>query len=141
MTKNILSLAIIAALVGGCAAPKPKELDNGSALSVNNSILERQYNFVPKDSFLSSFNWTYHIVIEKTDEDFIKNDLIVKAFMLAHNATKIIIVGRESLIKDYKRYFLKNQVSAPIELQPINPTQRDFNKVNILFFSKIKMEG
>ena len=141
MKKMSLSLALIALMAVGCSAPKPKELDNGSALSVNNSILERQYNFVPKDSFLSSFNWTYHIVIEKTDEDFIKNDLIVKTFLLAHNATKIIIVGRENLIRDYKRYFIKNQESAPIELQPINPTQRDFNKVNILFFSKTKMEG
>ncbi|HHW4244774.1 TPA: cag pathogenicity island Cag12 family protein, partial [Campylobacter coli] len=24
----------------------------------------------------------------------------------------------------------------PIELQPVNPIERDFNKVNILFFNK-----
>ncbi|HEH4176822.1 TPA: cag pathogenicity island protein, partial [Campylobacter jejuni] len=112
MKKISLSLALIAILTIGCSAPKAKKLDDGSALYINNSILEKQYNFVPKDQFLSSSNWTYQIIVEKKsiEDDFIKNDLITKAFLLAHNASKIILVGREDLIREYKDYFIKNQV-------------------------------
>lgn len=138
--KKSLSLTIMVFFITtGCSvAPKVKELDDGSALAVNNSILEQKYSFVPKDTYLSSFNWTYNIVVEKKsiNDDFIKNDLITKTFLLAHNASRIILVGRADLIKDYKEYFEKNQVTAPIELQPIDPIERDFNKVNILFFNK-----
>ncbi|EAJ1255029.1 cag pathogenicity island protein [Campylobacter lari] len=140
MKKMSLSLAVIASLMAvGCSAPKPKQLDDGSALSINNSILERQYNFVPKDSFLSSQNWTYQIVVEKNsiEDDFIKNELVTKTFLLAHNASRMILVGREDLIKDYKEYFIKNQVVIPIELQPINPYKEERNRVSILFFNKI----
>ncbi|MGI8039967.1 cag pathogenicity island protein, partial [Campylobacter jejuni] len=45
----------------------------------------------------------------------------------------------EDLIKQYKHYFEKNQVLAPIELQPVSPIERDFNKVNILFFNKTNL--
>ncbi|ALW49318.1 cag pathogenicity island protein [Campylobacter jejuni] len=139
MKKISLSLALIAILTIGCSAPKAKKLDDGSALYINNSILEKQYNFVPKDQFLSSSNWTYQIIVEKKsiEDDFIKNDLITKAFLLAHNASKIILVGREDLIREYKDYFIKNQVIAPIELQPINPYPENINKVSILFFNKV----
>ncbi|HIC3488300.1 TPA: cag pathogenicity island Cag12 family protein [Campylobacter coli] len=141
MKKMSLSLALIASLMVGCSAPKAKRLDDGSALSINNSLLEHKYSFVPKDPYLSGFNWTYHIVVEKktVDDDFIKNDLVTKTFLLAHNSTKIILVGREDLIKQYKHYFEKNQVLAPIELQPVSPVERDFNKVNILFFNKTNL--
>ena len=100
--------------------------------------MERQYNFVPKDDFLSSQNWTYQITVEKnsTRDDFIQNELVTKTFLLAHNASKMILIGREDLIKDYKEYFIKNQVIIPIELQPINPYEEKLNVVNILFFNK-----
>lgn len=142
MKKMSLSLAVIASLVVGCSVPQPKKLDNGSILTINTSILEKQYNFVPKDSFLSSQNWTYQIIAEKKSEkdDFIKNELITKTFLLAHNASRMILVGREDLIQAYKEYFIKNQVIIPIELQPINPYEEDYNKVSILFFNKIKGE-
>lgn len=65
MKKMSLSLALIASLMVGCSAPKAKRLDDGSALSINNSLLEHKYSFVPKDPYLSGFNWTYHIVVEK----------------------------------------------------------------------------
>lgn len=142
MKNNSLhSLAIMAliCIMAGCStAPKPKQLDDNSALSINNSILEKKYSFVPKDPYLSGFNWTYHIVVEKKtiNDDFIKNDLVTKTFLLAHNSTKIILVGRKDLIEQYKQYFEKNQVLAPIELQPVQPIEQDFNKVNILFFNK-----
>ena len=136
--RNLALMALIFTMVGCSTAPKPKELDDNSALSINNSILEKKYSFVPKDPYLSGFNWTYHIVVEKKtiNDDFIKNDLVTKTFLLAHNASRIILVGRENLIEQYKQYFEKNQVSAPIELQPIQPIERDYNKVNILFLNK-----
>lgn len=65
MKKMSLSLALITSLMVGCSAPKAKRLDDSSALSINNSILEHKYSFVPKDPYLSGFNWTYHIVVEK----------------------------------------------------------------------------
>ncbi|WP_104722736.1 cag pathogenicity island Cag12 family protein [Helicobacter mesocricetorum] len=140
--KTILLSALVALLIIGCSAPKPKRLDKGSAISINNALLEQQYNFVPKDSFLSSQNWTYQIVVEKnsTEDDFIKNELVTKTFLLAHNATKMILIGREDLIKDYKEYFLNNQVIIPIELQPINPYEEEINRVSILFFNNITGE-
>ncbi|MCR6580355.1 cag pathogenicity island Cag12 family protein [Campylobacter insulaenigrae] len=144
MKKILISLAIVISLsVFGCSAPKVKKLDEGSALSINNSILEKKYNFVPKDMYLSSYNWTYQIIVEKKskEDDFIKNDLVTKTFLLAHNASKMILIGRDDLIKDYKKYFVENQVDADIiELQPIIPYDEDFNKVNILFFNKINKE-
>ncbi|EAH6897764.1 cag pathogenicity island protein, partial [Campylobacter coli] len=111
---NLVIMALVFIMVGCSTAPKPKELDDNSALSINNSILEKKYSFVPKDPYLSGFNWTYHIVVEKKtiDDDFIKNDLITKTFLLAHNSTKIILVGRKDLIEQYKQYFEKNQVLA-----------------------------
>lgn len=140
--KTMLLSALVTLLIIGCSAPKPKRLDEGSAISINNTLLEKQYNFVPKDSFLSSQNWTYQIVVEKKsiEDDFIKNELVTKTFLLAHNATKMILIGREDLIKDYKEYFLNNQVIIPIELQPINPYEEEINRVNILFFNNITGE-
>ncbi|EAI8855979.1 cag pathogenicity island protein [Campylobacter coli] len=139
MKKMSLSLAVIIALISGCAAPKPKKLDEGSAIFINTDILEKKYNFVPKDQFLSSNNWTYQIVVEKNsiENDFIKNELVTKTFLLAHNANRMILIGREDLIRDYKEYFIKNQVVIPIELQPINPYEEERNRVSILFFNKI----
>ncbi len=140
--KTMSLSVLVALLIIGCSSPKPKRLDEGSAISINNALLEKQYNFVPKDSFLSSQNWTYQIVVEKKsiEDDFIKNELVTKTFLLAHNATKMILIGREDLIKDYKEYFLNNQVIIPIELQPINPYEEEINRVNILFFNNITGE-
>lgn len=142
MTKKSLSLAIMASILVGCGAPKPVQLDKNSALTINNSILEKKYSFVPKDPFLNNFNWTYNIVTIKNskDDDFIRNDMVVKTFLLAHNASKIILVGREDLIKEYKEYFLKNQVEALIELQSIEPIAEDYNAVNMLFFHSLEKE-
>ncbi|EDG4678805.1 cag pathogenicity island protein, partial [Campylobacter coli] len=51
MKKMSLSLALITSLMVGCSAPKAKRLDDSSALSINNSILEHKYSFVPKDPY------------------------------------------------------------------------------------------
>lgn len=122
-------------ILTGCN-PKPKRLDNNSALTINNSLLEMRYNFVPKDPFLDSSNWTYHMVITKTDENYLRNDEVFKTFLLAHNADKIILIGEKHLIRQYKKYFTQHQVSAIIETQPVEPIPEDMNKVNILFFHK-----
>ncbi|NDJ28062.1 cag pathogenicity island protein [Campylobacter sp. MIT 12-8780] len=135
--KHYLTFAVaISLFIAGCAAKKPKELDDNSAQSINNALLERQYNFVPKDSFLSSFNWTYHINATKENGELLRNEQMVKVFLLAHNATKIIIVGKKDLIKEYEKYLRKNQVKALIELQDVDPIERDINTVNLLFFNQ-----
>ena len=51
--------------------------------------------------------------------------------------SEIILVGRGDLIKEYKNYFLENQVTAEIKLQEVNPLSKDYDKVNILFFNGI----
>ena len=138
--QHLMFVVAISIFIAGCGAKKPKELDNDSALSINNSLLERKYNFVPKDSFLSSFNWTYHINATKNDKELLRNDQMVKTFLLAHNATKIIIVGRKELIKEYEKYLRDNQVKAFIELHDVYPIERDFNTVNLLFFNQTQGE-
>lgn len=139
--KTNLSLVLATSLfIVACGAKKPKELDDNSALSINNSLLERRYNFVPKDSFLSSFNWTYHISAKKIRKELLRNEQMVKTFLLAHNATKIIIVGRKELIKEYRDYLRQNQVKAIIELQDVHPIEKDLDTVNLLFFNKTQGE-
>lgn len=136
MLKKYLFVVAISVFIAGCGAKKPTQLDNGSALHPNTSVLEQRYNFIPKDPYLSSFNWTYTIIAEKNGEYLLKNEQVMKTFLLAHNATKIIIVGRKDLIKEYEKYFKDNQVDAFIELQDITPIERDYNKVNLLFFNQ-----
>lgn len=136
MLYKILFVVAMSFLIAGCGAKKPKQLDSGSALHPNISVLEQRYNFIPKDPYLSSFNWTYTIIAAKDGEYLLRNDQIMKTFLLAHNATKIIIVGRKDLIKEYEKYLRENQVETFIELQDITPIERDFNKVNLLFFNQ-----
>lgn len=38
---NLVIMALVFIMVGCSTAPKPKELDDNSALSINNSILEK----------------------------------------------------------------------------------------------------
>ena len=66
------------------------------------------------------------------------NTEIIKTFFIAHNSQEIVLIGREDLIKEYKKYFLDNQVTGNIKLQVINPLEKDFEKINILFFNGIK---
>ncbi|MCI5786043.1 cag pathogenicity island Cag12 family protein [Helicobacter trogontum] len=135
--KHIITLACVSTLIAlvGCN-PKPKRLDNNSALTINNRLLEMQYNFVPKDPFLGNSDWTYHIVVTKINGEYLRNDEVLKTFLLAHNADKIILVGAKDLIQEYKHYFKQHQVTAIIEMQPVSPVPEDLDKVNILFFHK-----
>jgi len=139
---GISALVVSAILFSGCSnkipdAEKPK-WEKNSALVINKEFILAKEFSVPKDPYLKNENWTYQITAEKQKDNYFKNDEIVKTFIIAHNAEEIILVGRDEVIRDYRNYFIKNQVSADIKLQPVNPISKDFNKVNILFFRGIK---
>ncbi|CUU78994.1 cag pathogenicity island protein [Campylobacter fetus subsp. venerealis] len=138
MKTSILSVFLVSILVIGCgSAPKPAKLQStGSKLTLNNSLLEEQYKFVPKDMRLQNLDWIYQIQAVKNQvlNNYLENDQVVRTFLVAHNASKIIIVGEKNLIAGYKEYFIKNGVDATIDLQPINIKTGDKNMVNILFF-------
>lgn len=141
--KILLSLTAITILsFTGCSdkipeAEKP-QWEKKTALVINKEfILNKEYK-VPKDPYLKNEKWTYQIVAEKENNNYFKNENIVKTFLIAHNSQEIILIGREDLIKDYKNYFLNNQVEANIKLQAVSPLTKDYNKVNILFFNGIK---
>lgn len=138
MLKNSILFVAIIFFIAGCGAKKPKSLDSSSQLRPNVSVLEQRYNFVPKDAYLSSFNWTYQINAKKEGGYLLQNEQMVKTFLLAHNASKIIIVGKKELIREYYRYFKENQVETPIVLQDIEPIDEDLNSVNIMFFNQTR---
>jgi len=98
--------------------------------------LQREFA-VPKDPRLQYTPWTYQAVATKGKKYLFKNEDIVRVFLAAHNASEIIIIGRPNLIKEYKQYFLENQVTTPIRLQAVKPISRDYNTVNILFFNDV----
>lgn len=94
--------------------------------TVNNRLLERRSQSVPTDPYLKGLNWTYAVGARyEGNDDFFKNDQIVKVFLLAHNASKIVISGRAELIDQYKNYFISNGVSAEILLEEISPDYCD----------------
>ncbi|ARE81482.1 MULTISPECIES: cag pathogenicity island Cag12 family protein [Campylobacter] len=134
--KNIkLSLALASViLLAGCGAKSPAKLQNSKNLGINNALLEQKYSFIPKDEFLSHTNFVYELELIPSGEYLIANELMVKTFLLAHNASKIIIVGDEDKIKAYKNYFLENGVRADMYLQPLDDYQND--SVKLLFFNK-----
>lgn len=65
------------------------------------------------------------------------NELVVKTFMLAHNSNKIVLLGKEPLLSEYKAYFIKNGVMADIYIQPLDNADGIFDtQVQMLFFNK-----
>jgi len=122
-------LAILAFF--GCNAPQPKKIWNEN-YQFNNGLLDKIYTFVPRDQYLQSFNWFYQMSFEKTDY-LIKNEDIAKAFLLAHNATQIIIIGDAELIVEYANYLKENQVTATIQLQPNKGMK---NGVSMIFLNE-----
>ena len=77
----------------------------------------------------------------KTNKGLIENNQTVKAFFLAHNSAKMVIIGNEAIAQEYKDYFLNNQVTADIEIHPVARIDLSKNKVNVLFFSKNYSKG
>ena len=81
-------------LMAGCSAPKAVELDGDSLITINEDLLKRKYYNVPLDPFLKETNWTYSALITKTQDGYIlENDKIIKVFLVAHNADRIILNG------------------------------------------------
>ncbi|MGX7835296.1 cag pathogenicity island Cag12 family protein [Campylobacter fetus subsp. venerealis] len=139
MIKQALALSAATFLFIGCSskAPDPVRLDGGSDVTINQNLLLRHDKSVPLDPFLKANNWTYNIHAQKTAEgELFKNDQIVRLFLLAHNATKIIIVGSGNVTGEYQAYLKANGVTAPIEIQPVSSINLQKNFVNILFFHK-----
>ncbi|AHE95274.1 Cag12 family protein (plasmid) [Campylobacter fetus subsp. venerealis cfvi03/293] len=139
MIKHALALSAATFLFIGCSskAPDPVRLDGGSDITINQNLLLRQDKSVPQDPFLKSNNWTYNIHAQKdTDGSLLKNEQVVKVFLLAHNASKIILVGSNQIAREYEAYFRANGVTAPIEIQPVSSINLQKNLVNILFFHK-----
>ena len=141
--KVLLSLAV-ATIFGftGCSDKipnaEPVKWHKDSALTINQEFLLTKEFKVPKDPHLKNQNWTFQATAQKQENGYLfKNEDIAKIFLVGHNASEIIIIGREDLINEYKNYFLENQVTANIKLQKVNPLQKDFDKVNILFFNSI----
>jgi len=143
MKKIIFSSLIAMGLVfTGCSTKIPMPVnaqwDNESAISINNSLVFTKSYKVPKDSYLSNTNFTYQVIAQKKGIYLFENEQIAKTFLVAHNANKIIIIGKKDLVTEYKNYFLKNGVSAEIVEQSLSPIDKDINFVNILFFNKVK---
>ncbi len=144
MKKKILSVVVASALVvglSGCSgkAPDPEPVsswDKNSALTINKELLLKKEISVPKDPYLVNHNWTYQVNSSIENGELFKNDQIVKTFLVAHNASEIILIGEKNTIEKYKEYFIKNQVTANIKLQPVSHMIKNSNFVNILFFNK-----
>ncbi len=139
--KLILSGIVAIILLSGCSqkVPDPDPVanwDKGAALSISHKLLLEKKVSVPKDPNLSKTNWTYQINATKKQNTYLRNDQIVRTFLVAHNAKEIIIIGREELINEYKKYFLDNDVTANIKLQPVTAIEKDFDSVNLLFLHK-----
>lgn len=142
MKKIVLISSILALLFNGCSnkipEAKPVKWQKDSALGINKEFLLTRDFKVPKDPVLKNQSWTYQAIAEKQGLYLFNNNDITKVFLVAQNANNIIIIGKSDLIKEYKEYFVSNQVTANIVLQSVNPIPKDFNKVNILFFNNIE---
>jgi len=139
--------AFIAISLSACGAKSPAKV-SGEQITINNALLEKHYNFVPKDPYLSTQNYAYSMVLTPNDKYLIENDLIVKTFLLAHSSQKITLIGKKTSIRKYKDYFLENGVNAEIYLQPVEAksTQNNFlsneldtnlkDSVQVIFLNK-----
>ena len=140
MNKKIVCSALVAAFAfAGCSikAPEPKNAFKGEQMTINNRLLDRQYHFVPKDSYLENLNYSYELWARKQGGYMLPNELVVKTFMLAHNSNKIVLLGKEPLLSEYKAYFIKNGVMADIYIQPLDNADGIFDtQVQMLFFNK-----
>lgn len=137
MKNKILVSAILALTIVGCGnPPEPIQLDNDSAITINQELIRKESRQIPLDPFMKQNNWTYNLEFEKSsDGEYIPNDKIVKAFFVAHNADKIIIIGNKAIAKEYKTYLVKNGCKAEnIAIHHIDSIVGSKKRVNILFF-------
>ena len=135
-------LVASAFIATGCSkAPEAIKLDGGSAITINQSLITQKLNSVEKDPFLANNKWSYNMNFIKISNELLRNDEIVKAFYLAHNAEKMIIIGNEKIAREYKDYFVYNQVKADIIIHSIDSINGSKQRVNVLFFSKNHLKG
>lgn len=130
------SLLILGIFFVGCSTtpPPPVHIDEGGMIhTINQGLIDTRDFSVPKDPFLRNNNWDYQILTHKSGDEYFINDEIPKVFYLAQNADEIIIIGKPELISEYKNYFINNQVTAKIQLRPLN-YRYDKDLINILFF-------
>ena len=135
--KYLANVAVVFAFVGCTGVPEPIELDGDSQLTINQELLRKEKRNIPLDPFLKQNNWTYNIMFEKSDGEYIPNDMVVKTFYVAHNADRIIIVGNKDVAQDYKEYLLKKDCKN-ITIHPVDSIGGSKKRVNILFFGMKK---
>lgn len=137
MKKSLICGAAIVAMVAisGCSK-KPVRIEWGAtSQSINNALLEERYSFVPKDKKLKESNWAYEVEAQAKGDYLFENNQMVKVFLLAHNADKIIILGEKNLALQYRNYFKANGVTAYVDVQPIDLARGLRDRVKIMFFS------
>lgn len=137
MKKGIKVAAIVAVMlvISGCSK-KPVQIQWGAnSQSINNALLEERYSFVPKDKKLKESNWAYEVEAQTKGDYLFENNQMVKVFLLAHNADKIIILGEKNLALQYRNYFKANGVTAYIDVQPVDLARGLRDRVKIMFFS------
>ncbi len=137
MKKSVICGAAIVTMIamGGCSK-KPVQIEWGAkSQSINNALLEERYSFVPRDKKLKESNWAYEVEARAKGDYLFENNQMVKVFLLAHNADKIIILGEKNLALQYRNYFKANGVIAYIDVQPIDLARGLRDRVKIMFFS------
>lgn len=133
---SVVAIVIVAVGFSACGAKKPKKLElTTQSVSINNALLDSRHTFVPKDTKLKTSNWAYEIESEIKGDYFFDNNAMVKVFLLAHNADRIIILGEGRVAKQYRNYFRNNGVDAYIDVQEIDMVPEYKNRVKIMFFS------
>lgn len=133
---SIAAIAVLAVGISGCGTKKPTKLElTTQSVSINNALLDSKHTFVPKDARLKTSNWAYEIESEIKGDYFFENNAMVKVFLLAHNADRIIILGEGRVAKQYRNYFRNNGVDAYIDVQEIDMKPEYKNRVKIMFFS------
>ena len=131
---SLASIAAISFLFFGCSSiPKPIELDSSSQITINQEIIRQERHNIPLDPFLKQNNWTYNLMFEKSGDEYIPNNMIVKTFYVAHNADKIIVIGNKKIAQDYKDYLASNGCKN-IAIHPVDSIGQSKKRVNILFF-------
>ena len=114
-------------LLLGCGQKNkhPIQLEHNYRWNISLNILSNEKNNVPKDKSIDHSYWHYEQVQNKNSCLLFSDEQIVTNFYLAHNATDINITGNEQTIEQYQQYFLKNQVTANINLNLVEMEQCD----------------
>ena len=134
MKKSLICGAAIVAMVAisGCSK-KPVRIEWGAtSQSINNALLEERYSFVPKDKKLKESNWAYEVEAQAKGDYLFENNQMVKVFLLAHNADKIIILGEKNLALQYRNFSSKAMLDDDKEVNPliINPIEEPNYPIN-----------